>query len=87
MVAEYLECVPGTKFDLVKLRVDVNSLPTLNNSLSTIICYNTPYYVGVRPLVLSFALGENLSLNTILGTPNLEQLQAILDIWNQTFVL
>jgi len=87
MVAEYLECGPGTKFDLVKLRVAVDSESILDGSLSAIIRYKTPYFISSRPLLLSFALGESLSLNTILGTPALEQLRGILDMGDRSLNL
>ena len=72
MVADYLECGPGTKFDIVKLRVDVDSISVMDHSLSVIIRYKPPYFVFSRPLLLSFTLVVNLSLNTILGTLVLE---------------
>ena len=72
MVAEYLKCGPGIKFDLVRLRVAVDSASVMDGYLSAIIRYKTPYFISSRPLLLSFALGDSLSLNTILGTLALE---------------
>ena len=65
MVAEYLECGPETKFDLVRLRVAVDSVFVMDGSLSAIIRYRTPYLISSRPLLLSFGLGDSLSLNKI----------------------
>ena len=65
MVAECLECGPGTKFDFVRLRVAVDSVFVMDGSLSAIIRYRTPYLISSRPLLLSFGLGDSLSLNKI----------------------
>ena len=87
MVAECLECGPGTKFDLVRLRVAVDSASVMDGSLSAIIRYKTPYFISSRPLLLSFALRDSLSLNTILGTPALEQLWGILNLGDRSLTL
>ena len=87
IVAEYLECGPGTTFDLVKLRVDVDSSSVADDCLTAIIHYKTPYYIASRPLLRFFALGVNLSVNTILGTPFLEQLKRVLDLRDRTLNL
>ena len=50
MVSEYLECGPDTKFDLVKLRVAVNSSSVADDCLNAIIRYKTPYFIASRPL-------------------------------------
>ena len=87
IVTEYLECGPGTKFDLVRLRVAVASASVMDGSLSAIIRYKTPYFISSRPLLLSFALRDSLSLNTILGTPALEQLWGILNLGDRSLTL
>ena len=87
MVVEYLECGPGTKFDLVRLCVAVDSASVMDGSLSAIIWYKTPYFISSCPLLLSFALGDSLSLNTILGTSALEQLRGILDLGDMSLNL
>ena len=40
-----------------------------------------------QQLILSFALGDNLALRTILGTPSLIALHGILDIFDSTLTL
>ena len=50
MVSEYLECGPDTKFDLVKLRVAINSSSVADDCLNEIIRYKTPYFIASRPL-------------------------------------
>ena len=37
MVAEYLECGPGTKFDIIRLRVAIDSASVMDGSISAII--------------------------------------------------
>ena len=54
MVAEYLECGPGLTFDLVKLRVAVDSSSVADDCLTAIIHYKTPYYIASRPLLRFF---------------------------------
>ena len=60
MVTEYLEYGPGTKFDLVQLRVAVDSASVIDGYLSAIIRYKTPCFISSRPLLLYFALGDSL---------------------------
>ena len=84
MVTEYLEYGPGTKFDLVQLRVAVDSASVMDGSLSAIIRYKTQYFISSRPLLLSFAIGDSLSLNIILGTPALEQLRDFFNLGDRS---
>ena len=76
IVAEYIECGLGTKYDLVQLKVDVTQSVAEDNfddgTLSTIIRYKTPYFINSQCLILYFALGNSLSLRIILITPSLE---------------
>ena len=50
IVAEYSECEPGTKYDLVQLKVAVTQSAVksdfTNGTLSAIITYKTPYFVN-----------------------------------------
>ena len=59
----------------------------MDGSLSAIIRYKTPYFISSRPLLLSFALGDSLSLNKMLGTPALEQLKGLLNLGDWTLTL
>ena len=47
IIEEYIECGPGTKYDLVKLKVAVTQSAAVDKfndgTLSTIIRYKTPY--------------------------------------------
>ena len=81
IVAEYLECGPGTKYDLVKLKVAVTQSDAEgkldDGTLSAIIRYKTPYFINSHRLTLSFALGKTLSLRTILGISSLEAMHGM----------
>ena len=83
-MAEYLECGPGTKYDLVKLKVAVTQSDAEgkldDGTLSTIIRYKTPYFINSHRFILSFSLGKTLSLCTILGIPSLEVMHGVLDL-------
>jgi len=91
IVAEYLECGPGTKYDLVKLKVAATQSDTEgkfdDGTLSAIIHYKTPYFINSHRLTLSFALGKTLSLRTILGIPSLEAMHGVLDLCGKTLSL
>ena len=91
IVVEYIECGPGTKYDLVQLKVAVTQAAAeadfTNGTMSVIIRYKTPYFVNSQQLILSFALGDNLTLRTILGTPSLIAMHGILDMVTNTLTL
>ena len=88
---EYIECEPGTKDDLVQLKVAVTQSTVAdqfnNCTLSAIIHYKTPYCCDSQHLILSFTLGDSLSLRTILGTPALEAMHSVLDLSDKKLVL
>ena len=89
--AEYIEWGPETKYDLVQLKVAVTQSAAeadfTNGTLSAIIWYETLYFVNSQQLILSFALGDNLALRTILGTPSLIAMHGILHMFNNTHTL
>ena len=91
IVEEYIECGPGTKYDLVHLKVNVTQSTAVDQFndgiLSAIIRYNTPYRCDSHHLNLSFALGDALSLRTILGTLALEAMYSVLDLSDKKLVL
>ena len=88
---EYIECEPGTKDDLVQLKVAVTQSTVVdhfnNGTLSAITRYKTPYRCDSQHLILSFALGDSLSLRTILGTPAMESMYSVLDLSSKKLVL
>ena len=86
IVTEYIECGPGTKYDLVQLKVAVTQSAAeadfTNGTLSAIIRYKTPYFVNSQQLILSFDLGDNLALRTTLIA-----MHGILDMVTNTLTL
>ena len=86
IVVEYIECGPGTKYDLVQLKVAVTQSAAeadfTNGTLSAIIRYKTPYFVNSQQLILSFDLGDNLALRTTLIA-----MHGILDMVTNTLTL
>ena len=91
ILAEYIDCEPGTKYDMVQLKVTVTQSGAEekfdDGTLSAIIRYKTPYFINSHCLILSFALGKSLSLRTILGTPSLEVMHGVLDLSDRTLAL
>ena len=83
-----MECGPGTKYDLVKLKIAVTQSDAEgkldDGPLSTIIRYKTPYFINSHRFILSFSLGKTLSLCTILGIPSLEVMYGGLDLCGKT---
>ena len=85
MVAEHLKCDPNTKYDIVKLfatlDLNVTHQPNTHGQMTTIIRYDIPYLVhGKDPLILSFALGDNISLRSVFGIPTLLAVSATIDL-------
>ena len=91
IVAEYIECEPGTKYDMVQLKVAVTQSGAEekfdDGTLSAIIRYKTPYFINSHCFILSFALKNSLSLRTILGTPSLEVMHGVIDLSDRTLTL
>ena len=67
MVAEFLECGKNTNYDVVQLLatfdLNLGQLPNKHGQMTAVIRYYTPYVVNdTDPLILSFALGDDISL-------------------------
>ena len=85
MVAEYLECGDGTEYDVVQLlaALDLKGThqPVNHGSMTAVIRYRTPYLINnTSPLILSFALGKDVALRSVLGIPCLLAMGAIVDL-------
>ena len=89
IVVKYIECGPGTEYDLVHLKVAVTHSEEKSNdgTLSAIIRYKTPYFINSQCLFLSFTLERSLSLRAILRTPSLEAMYGVLDLCGKTLAL
>ena len=85
MVAEYLECGAGTKYDvgqlLAVLDLKGTNHPVNPGSMTVVIRYRTPYFINnTSPLILSFALGKDVALRSVLGIPCLLVMCAVVDL-------
>ena len=76
IVHEFLQCGKDTAYDVVHLLAaldlkDVDKAET-HGQMTAVIRYKTPYTVtGKGPFILSFALGHDVSLRSVLGLPTL----------------
>ena len=67
IVAEYLQCGEGTDYDFVlflsTLDLNVTQQSNTHGQMTAVIQYHTPSLVNdTDPLILSFALGDDISL-------------------------
>ena len=72
MVAEYLECGTGTKYDVVQLLTALHlkgtHQPVNHGSITAIIRYRTLYLIhNTSSLILSFDLGKDVVLRSARG--------------------
>ena len=57
------------------------------NKLIAVVTYRTPYVdQAKKPITLSFGLGENVSVRTIIGLPTLKAWQGVVDFVSNKFV-
>ena len=87
MVAEYIECGPNTDYDVVQISAALDlkgtSQPVDHGSMTAVIRYKTPYLIhNSDPLILSFALGTDVALRSVLGIPCLLAMGAVVDLVN-----
>ena len=85
MIVDFLQCGENTNYDVVQLLavLDLNlgQLPNNHVQMTAIIRYHTPYLVDNKdPLVLSFALGHDMSLRSVLGLSTLLSLGVTIDL-------
>jgi len=85
MVAEYLECGADTEYDVVQLLVVLDLKGAHQHmdhgSMTTVIQYRTPYLINnTSPLILSFALDNDVALRSILGIPCLLAMGTVVDL-------
>ena len=76
IVEEFLQCSKDTDYDVVHLlaALDLSGVSTTDDhcQMTAVIRYKTPYIVTRKgPFILSFALGNDVSLRCVLGLPTL----------------
>jgi hypothetical protein len=89
IVAEYLEFDASNPFEPVKLggaiRDPANVDLTDHGNLTAVIRYYTPYADNDgNPITLSFALGPDVTVNTIFGLPMLCALDSVISLRSNT---
>ena len=85
MVTKYLECGPDTEYDVVQILMVSNLKGTYQpidrGSITVVIRYKRLYIINnTSPLVLSFTLGTDIRLHSVLGIPCLLAMSAIVDL-------
>ena len=85
MVTEYLERISGTKYDVVQLLAAFYlkgiHQPIDHGSMIAVIRYNTLYnHSNTSPLILSFVLGTDVALHSVLGIPYLLAMGTVVNL-------
>ena len=85
MVTKYLECGANTEYDVVQLFavLDLKGThqPIDHGSMNLVIRYRTPYLINnTSLLIISFALGNDVVLRSILGIPCLLVMSVVVDL-------
>jgi len=77
-VAEYIQYDDDEPFEPIKLSCAVDDLKTIeaeHGKLTAIVRYWTKYTLNGRPAIISFGLGRDVAVNSIIGLPTLKQWQ------------
>ena len=85
MVTEFLQCGKNTNYDVVQLLTtldfDLGHLPSNHSQMTAVIRYHIPYLVNNKdPLILSFVLGNDMSLRSVLGRSTLLSMGTTIDL-------
>ena len=85
MVAEYFECCDGTEYDVTQLLAALDLKGTHqrvdHGSMTAVIRYRTPYLINkTSPFILSFALGKDVLLRSVIGVLCLLTISAVVDL-------
>ena len=84
IMAEYLQCGEDTEYDIVQLlaviKLHEGSTQTNHGQMTVVIRCHTPFLVKKQhSLILSFALGKDVTLCSVLGLPSLLAIGATLN--------
>ena len=90
IVAEYIQYDDKDPFDPIKLQCAVDDAglnASENGKLTAIVRYHTPYkFVDGSPVLVSFGLGKDVAVRSILGLPTLRQWQSSIDFASNKLV-
>jgi hypothetical protein len=79
LIHSYEEFNGTNPFDPIKLCGAITDPTTYDTGkhgiLSAVIRYKTPFYVKGSPCIIAYALGKDVSVNSILGIPTITELQ------------
>jgi hypothetical protein len=85
LVAEFISFHNTNPFEPIKLGGAISNPADFDasdhSSLTAVSCYYTPYTnISGSPITISFALGSDVTVNTIFGLPMLCNLDAIISL-------
>ena len=85
MIAEYIECGPNIEYDVVQILVALDLKETNQHinygSMTAVIRYKTHYLVNnTDPILLSFVLGTDVALRSVLDIPCVLAMGAVVDL-------
>ena len=91
MLAEYIEYGINTDYDIVQILAALDlkgtSQPVNYGRMTAVIRYKTSYLINnTDPFILSFALGTDVALRSILGIPCLLVMDTVVDLVNGQLV-
>lgn len=83
-VAGYLEYGTDTEYDVVQLSTTMDlketRQPVDHRNIAAFIKYKSPYIINnTSPLILSFVLGTDVALRSVLGFPCLLAMGTVID--------
>ena len=89
LVAEYIQydnSVPFQPLQLSYAVTDVEQRESMHEKLTDLVQYYLRYQLKGRPVVISFGLGANVAVNSIIGLPTLRQWGGLLEFCSNKFV-
>ena len=90
IVAEYIQYDDSEPFDPIQLQCAVNELDKIteeHGKLTAIVRYRTPYtYADGKPVLVSFGLGADVAVRSIIGVPTLRSWKASIDFGSNKLI-
>ena len=93
LVHEYIQHDDAEPFEPIKLLCAVESKPDASSTIDTgrltaVVRYRTPYTTTEgKPVLLSFGLGSDVAVRTIIGLPTLKEWKAVVDFADNTLTV
>ena len=90
IVAEYIQYDDSNPFNPIQLQCAVNDLDKTteeHGKLTAIVRYRTPYTdIRGKPVLVSFGLGADVAVRSIIGVPTLRSWQASIDFGSDKLI-